>query len=433
LSAFHVVVNDCAGVDVIGGPLAIRTRDTPYGNQNFILNYAHLARGLPRQLSDRELDWIETIGNVFAVDLACRRAGGDLAWPREIEAYLPVRDPSYWSGVRHRLERIFRDFTSDRLRLTFVADVAPAPAPRQHVSPFPEHDSVALFSGGVDSFVGTAALIADGRQPLGLSHTAAGAITHAQARAEAVMADRMASFERLGLTARKNGQSFPPAEPSQRSRSFLFLAAACVVAAVGGSGQVFINENGVMAIHVPLTAARIGSLSTHTAAPVVLQRVADLASDVLESHVSIDNLLLPLTKPEVVRLAVELGVDHHLQETVSCWSIGRTSAHCGTCAPCLMRRVSFETHGIPDAPCTDDILNDHLVLDKDFAVDNLTHLVRLIDQIQNSTDLALQIAYPELLNGGSALPATDALGLYRRWADEAASVLYSHPVPASLR
>ena len=139
---------------------------------------------------------------------------------------------------------------------------------------------------------------------------------------------------------RKTDAVFPGLESSQRSRTLLFVGAACVVAAVGGSNQVWLNENGIMALHLPLTAARIGSLSTHTASPPIVERMRALASDVLGGQLRVDNHLVAMTKPEVVERAVALGAGAQLQDTVSCWSIGRTRTHCGICAPCLIRRIS---------------------------------------------------------------------------------------------
>lgn len=433
MTTHTVVVNDCSAAAVTGGPTPVRTRDTAHGAQNFMLNAGALAAGLPRQLASREMDWIEIVGYLFAVDLACPRGKGDVEWARDIEAHLPVRDPAFWNSVSYRLEAIFGDFTMDRLQLQFVLDENPSLAPRQSLEPFPAHDSVALVSGGVDSFVGAAQLVNDGGFPLAVAHTAAGAITHAQALVEQVLAERSPTFRRLGLTARKAGPTFPGPEPSQRSRSFLFLAAASVVAAVGGTGRVFINENGIMAIHLPMTSARIGSLSTHTASPLVVERVARLASDVLGAPIQISNQLVGLTKPEVVELGVSLGLRDNLAATVSCWSIGRTSEHCGVCAPCLMRRISFETHGVPDASYANDIFEDRLVLEKAFALDNLTHLVRIIETIRASSDLELQLEYPELLNGAGVLTMDECIALHRRWADEAATVLLGHTNPQMLR
>lgn len=433
MNEYTVVVNDCAAVAAVGGPISIRSRDTPYGQRNFILNFGHVTAGLPRQLNQREMDLAETAGHLFAIDLACKRGRGDVAWSRSIEAHLPVRDPDFWAALAPRLEAVFADFTQDRLRLRFHADPQPNDPPRQRTDPFPPMDCVALISGGVDSFVGSLVLIDEGRHPLGISHTAAGAITHAQTKVAAVLNGCLPDFERVGLTAQKEGPSFPQPEPSQRSRSLLFLALASVAASVSGLSDVFINENGVMAIHLPMTAARAGSLSTHTASPTVLERLQVILTDALDTTLQIHNNLIENTKPEVVGVAQAMGHASDLVNTVSCWSIGRTSRHCGTCAPCLMRRISFELHEVPDVEYDADAFDDKDVLLDEFACDNLTHLVRVVHDLDGLSDLDLQLNYPELLNGGSRLGLTDTIDLHRRWAREASAIIGSHPVPEGLR
>ncbi len=427
-----VVVNDCAALAVTGGPISVRTRSTGYGQQNFIANYSPLAAGLARQLAPRELDWIETILHLFAIDLACDRGDGDLEWGRSITAHVPVRDPDYWSAQASTIESIFGDFTYDKLRLHFELDPEPAPPPRQSSEAFPSFDCVALVSGGVDSFVGAAALQNAGRTPLGVSHVAAGSIGSAQSSVTDALNDVGGSLTRVGITARKHGATFPNPESSQRSRSFMFLAAALLVAAVEQTPDVFINENGIMAIHLPMTAARLGSFSTHTASPVTLERVENLASDVLGVRLNIDNNLLGLTKPEVVELGCQLGHTDSLQRTVSCWAIGRTARHCGICAPCLMRRISFETHSVADAAYTTDAFTDPSVLEHDFGCDNLVHMVRLVTDLASMSDVEVQVEYPEVLNGGRSLALPDVLDLHRRWAAQANNVLMSYPVPSSL-
>jgi hypothetical protein len=323
--------------------------------------------------------------------------------------------------------------TADRLTLEFVQLSDPSDAPRQSRTPFPSHDCVALFSGGVDSFVGTADLVAAGRSPIAVSHTPAGSIVRAQQACEEVLASRRPDFRRLGITAQKNGPGFPsPPEASQRSRSFLFLACALLVAAVGGSCEVCMSENGVMAIHVPMTQARIGSLSTHTAAPTILEKIAALAGDVLGAPLKIENQLLSRTKPGVVELGLTLDLGTDLARTVSCWSIGRTSQHCGICAPCIMRRISFGIHSVADAPYTDDLFSDPGALAKPFAADNLTHLTALLSQFESARDLELQLDYPELLNGGGSMRVTETIALYRTWASDALSLLRTYPNPRKL-
>ena len=430
---YAVVVNDCAA-PTVPGILAVRSRDTPYGKRNFALRVDELAAGLPVLLDDRQLDWLEILSHLFAVDIACERGYGDVDWTRSIVVWLPVRDPDFWATHRAAIEGIWTDLTSDELDLRFEQAQDPAQAPRMAKAEFGKHDCVVLLSGGQDSFVGTLDLIDAGARPLLLSHSASGAINAAQNATEAILRAKLPAIQRVKLGAAKaRDRHFPGMESSQRSRTFLFVGAAALDAALGGCRRVYLNENGVMALHLPLTAARVGSLSTHTASPPILERMRALASEVLGADLSVDNRLVNMTKPEVVGRAVALGHGGDMSQTVSCWQIGRTRVHCGICAPCLLRRVSCAHHGIADVPYKIDMFDDVASLEDSRARDNLTHFISLVEDLHELSDVELEYEYPELLGGAPALTLPDAIALHRRWAAEAASVLFAHPVPAGLR
>ena len=430
---YTVVLNDCAAPPV-PGVLQVRTRDTTFGIRNFSLRFDDAVDRLPDRLTDRQMDWLEILGSLFAVDMACERGRGDVDWARRIEVYIPVRDPGHWDGFGAQFEAIWSDLTQDDLTIHFEPDADPSPPPRQSKIPFVEHDAVALLSGGQDSFAGALELMDQGRRPLLLSHSASGAVNTAQTQVEAILRGIQSDLVRVHIGAGKApNQPFPGSESSQRSRTLLFVGVAALIAVAGGSDQVYLNENGIMAIHVPLTAARIGSLSTHTASPPIVTRMQALASAALGQGLEILNNLVDRTKPEVIELAVALGHGDDMQQTVSCWQIGRTRTHCGICAPCIMRRISCETHGVADVPYDLDIFEDAAVLDDDRARDNLTHFVALIDDLSSLSDVELEYEYPELLSGAPAMTLAASISLHRRWASQAEAVLRSHSVPVSLR
>jgi hypothetical protein len=183
---YAVVVNDCAAPSV-PGIVAVRTRDTAYGQRNFMLRFDDLAAGLPVLLDERQMDWLEILGHLFAVDMACERGDGDIDWSRSIQAWLPVRDPDFWQQHRSAIEGIWVDLTSDELQLRFEQEPSPNAPPRMARTPFAAHDCVALISGGQDSFTGALDLLDDGRKPLLLSHSASGAVNGAQNAVEAIL------------------------------------------------------------------------------------------------------------------------------------------------------------------------------------------------------------------------------------------------------
>ncbi len=56
--------------------------------------------------------------------------------------------------------------------------------------------------------------------------------------------------------------------------------------------------------------------------------------------------LLKMTKAEIIRRGLELGVDYSL--THSCYDPGAGGRACGHCDSCLLRRKGFEEAGVPD-------------------------------------------------------------------------------------
>ncbi|HQZ80866.1 MAG TPA: 7-cyano-7-deazaguanine synthase, partial [Steroidobacteraceae bacterium] len=56
--------------------------------------------------------------------------------------------------------------------------------------------------------------------------------------------------------------------------------------------------------------------------------------------------LLHLTKADIIRAGLALGVDYAL--TVSCYQADEAGAACGRCDACRIRRAGFEAAGVAD-------------------------------------------------------------------------------------
>ena len=62
--------------------------------------------------------------------------------------------------------------------------------------------------------------------------------------------------------------------------------------------------------------------------------------------IRIETPLIDLTKADIIRRGVGLGVDYAL--TVSCYQADESGAACGVCDSCRLRRAGFEAAGVPD-------------------------------------------------------------------------------------
>jgi hypothetical protein len=142
-------------------------------------------------------------------------------------------------------------------------------------------------------------------------------------------------------------------EDTMRSRSVLFLALGTAVAtACGSATPLYVAENGLISLNVPLTYSRMGSLSTRTTHPhfIALYRATLAALDLavpLEMPYRFETkgeMLAGVKNPEALR--------DGLGRTLSCSrpDAGRfqgrpPGTHCGYCVPCIIRLASMRAAG----------------------------------------------------------------------------------------
>ncbi len=116
-----------------------------------------------------------------------------------------------------------------------------------------------------------------------------------------------------------------------------------------GIEKEFIFENGILALNVPLTQARIYS-NTRTAHPHFLKMYEQLLLLLFGQHLTIENPFVGLTKGEVTKLLDAVGFRDLVKLSMSCPDVGRlryqgvatsVTRHCGLCFPCVVRRASI--------------------------------------------------------------------------------------------
>ncbi len=78
------------------------------------------------------------------------------------------------------------------------------------------------------------------------------------------------------------------------------------------------------------------------------ERMANLATKaaVEGNHLTLHTPLLHLSKADIIKLGVRLGVDY--SQTVSCYQADTDGRACGMCDSCRLRRAGFEAAGIAD-------------------------------------------------------------------------------------
>ncbi len=123
------------------------------------------------------------------------------------------------------------------------------------------------------------------------------------------------------------------------ARNTIFLSYALALAEVKKAHSIYIGVNAVDYSGYPdcrpefITAFEaMANLSTKAA--------------VEGARLSIRTPLLTLTKAEIIKLGLSLGVDYSL--TSSCYDPDPTGAACGACDSCQLRRRGFEQNGLRD-------------------------------------------------------------------------------------
>jgi len=223
-------------------------------------------------------------------------------------------------------------------------------------------------------------------------------------------------------------------EDTQRARSFLFTSLAAVGARLDGSKRIVVMaENGQFAIHLPLSEARVGSFSTHTAHPKFLVEMQMILRSLFGcGDIEVVNPFVHRTKAEVVKL-IPPALRSQIKDSSSCWRASRLSkhSHCGECVPCLCRRIALEFNGIKIPEYERNLLGETIgkLKPDDLGKRNLVDLCQFIGLFSGpgriDSDQELCFKFPELFDPN--LNAVQVIRMYRRFADEAFAVLNKYP------
>jgi len=295
-------------------------------------------RQIPGVPSTAAWDFMSIAMSVFAADRFVVRSGSPNGWTRVIGLDVAVVDPAPWNTQATVLAEALRFLTGDVWHLSFRAGGL---ACRHVQGRLHDRDTVCLFSGGLDSFLGALDALNGGARPLLVSQGSTKEIGPQQ-RLAAALSLQAHRFE--GRVAERWRQ---PYEGSTRARSILFFAYGALAATGCGIHEVLVPENALIAINPPFTNRRIGSLSTRTTHPHFMSRLNEVwaAAGV---QAKLRNPFFATTKGEMLAQCHHPRLVDLAAETYSCGKGKRANGQCGRCVPCLIRRASFHAAGLPD-------------------------------------------------------------------------------------
>ena len=369
--------------------------DMPEDRVRFLLNDDSISYALMSTLDPVLADLVNVCVSVHLADrLALREkwiSGRLVQCSRSLELRIPVDDPSLWSDpiVLERLNRVLSFLSHDNWSFTFVPRTHRRTSEAQHfLFRHSEYEGpiVSLFSGGLDSFAGTAVqmaqnassrFIAVSASPTNIHLGRQRSQFHALCNAFRIQGTHVA-YEYSMRGAAKTLQ-----EPTRRTRAFAFLALGAVTALAAGANKLYVHENGFGAINIPYDSSQVGVDMTRAMHPTNLANVAELISAITAQDFSILNDCVFYTKGEMcshesVRL-VAAGISH----TFSCDGMTHAGFHCGYCTSCLLRRMSIESAGLQG--------HDHQKYLHDLTAPSQSHKPRHIRGLSSMTWQAMRL------------------------------------------
>lgn len=315
--------------------------------------------------SQAALDFALLASAAYVADKKVLRKSQVDAWTRHYHLCVPVKEPDLWRSLSVLIAQTLSFLTGDVWHLSFRPSKSWIYQPGLQLSKFDRSLVVCLFSGGLDSTIGTLNLLENGKNVLLIGHYDN---NHTKNDQTIVLEELIGHYQpecigqlqiriRPALKTERQTKSLPSImENSTRSRSLVFLAVGLLAAsAISPDTELFIPENGFISLNVPLTPSRRGSNSTRTTHPHFIDGILSLLKNIGLSN-PIRNPFTRLTKGEMVQKCPnQTALKHLAKVTISCSHPEvlrfrrKQRNNCGYCYPCIIRRAALYSARLDDS------------------------------------------------------------------------------------
>lgn len=342
---------------------------------NLVLKIEDIRKRLSTTEPDLLTDLLELALYVFAADNLVSRGGRTFpnfgaGWRRSFHLVVAVREYGEWSepGRLKALCDALHFLSDDYWMFTFV-ELHNPPSLQGYFdffaggSELTGDTSIVSFSGGVDSFAGAVhELTSSNRHVVLMSRRIKGITESRQSFLAKKLKEKYPkrvthASVRAGLT-----NDTAAREHTQRTRSFLLTAIGMAAAYMERSRLIRFYENGIMSINLPISAQVVGTRASRSTHPRALLLLQQLAAQIIDDELTIDNPFIWKTKIEVLRELQNTPFGAFTTCSVSCSNtrhLAKHSQHCGVCAQCLQRQISeFGASACtakPDLPYSTDL------------------------------------------------------------------------------
>ena len=381
---------------------------------------------------------VELALGTYAADRLVKRGptgakddGEEMLKSRQIQLLYSVVDVEKWQPLESELNHAVSFISRDNFQYRFIDAIdenqSPDGSDGGHGGQLPEADSVALFSGGLDSLGGRFHLVDEGHNPHFVS------VDHGRNVGHLVR-----NFDHLfdaNLTSIGVDEEFSAYEDTQFTRSFMYFAFATAVAVALDVDDIYVPENGVLSRFSSLES---GWTTTRTVHPLFVKSLNRVFDELFpERKLEISNPFIDYTKGEVVNC---IPNKEDIFFTRTCphprgLSQGKDAAghpyNCGECIPCLIRIIGLVNSEYDIQPNGLMLDKNHFV-DFDFSIVNAETIAQSNQGRQSSLSVFLlglnahlSFAYriqtsteKELASSNLELLDPDIYGLYERFSKE---------------
>lgn len=314
---------------------------------------------------------------VYSIDRSVNRHNYSIdGWTREFDVDISLPAYSKFQQFKTNIEQMLSFLTGDYWNFNFVEDVV---IKYPHFKPNTYYDNITqvnLFSGGLDSLIGAIDYVANNSNgKLYLSSHYDSYMTGPKTDQTRVRKELIKEY--TSTIVYREGVCITPGvseETSCRSRSFVFIALANIVASYANC-DVVIPENGSVSLNFPLSPSRRAACSTRTTHPIFLYQLQTLLFK-LGLSTKVYNPYEFKTKGEMVMDCANMELlCKILPLSNSCGKRNMhqhmyddsQATHCAHCMPCMYRKAA--TIGITDSTSYGNKLQT-IFLKKSDAVSN---------------------------------------------------------------
>ncbi len=378
--------------------------------KNIELNLSVIEEVLGGKLNPLVLDIYKIANVVYVIDKTVEKTQYR---PRLFKILMSISNKIIWDAQKRLLEGTLNFLTGDTFKFYFIQS-------RESFEPYmfkyASSKCVSLFSGGLDSLSGVKWLLDKGIDPVLISHPGGPIVSKAQSdlyNKLCVLSEREIDWHQIN-SGSAYGAGLKAKTYTQFSRSFLYLTLGLIISLEKGFRELYIFENGVIALNIPLTKSRIYT-STRTVHPKFISMYQTLISAIFGDSVRILNPFNTMTKGEVVSILKDSEFEQLISTSVSCSNISKLRwagvklseiKHCGLCYPCIMRQIAVDYAGLP---AKDDNYYQTISVPFSELPEDLKQIIfemldfsRKLDKCSSLYDALMQ--FPEFYQGESVDP-----------------------------